>query len=577
MRDYKKLIQDILISKANVSKDIALEIVEESNENYDSDYSVVCFSLAKELKKSPQIIAEELKQYFINIPEIEYVENLSGYVNIYINKNILVKDIITEFNKNKEKFGISKEELDENNLKTILVEYSSPNIAKEFHIGHLKNTVIGAYLYRLNKFLGYNTIGINHLGDYGTQFGKLIEGYNLWKDEYDLSEDSIEKLAEIYVRINELCSNDESVLDKCRENFKKLEEGDKDIKEIWQHFVDLSLEEFNKIYRKLNVSFDEIRGESEYSDSMPMVLKELEKKNLVKDSMGAKIIDLEEEGLGIAIIQKSNESSIYLTRDIATIMYRINKYNFDECLYVVGSEQILHFRQLFKIAELMGINQKYIKGLKHVHYGLIRLVEGKMSSRKGTIVKVEGLLNDAIDKAYEKVKEKNIKEDIKNEEEIKDIASKVGIGAVIFSNLSTALNKEQIFDLDEILNYSGETGPYIQYNYVRIKNLFKDENIPNIEDIDINILIENKASYNILRKIYKFGDILKLSKSKNEPSILSNYILDLTKDFSNYYTENRILVEDKKEKSTKLYLSYIVSNIIKTTCDIMGIELPNKM
>lgn len=392
MKNYKKIIQDILIKKANINKDIALDIVEESNENFDSDYSVVCFKLAKDLKKSPIDIAEELKQFFINIPEIEYVRSVSGYINIYINKENLIKEVINEFEKNKENFGVTELEKKENSNKTILVEFSSPNIAKEFHIGHLKTTLIGAYLYRLNKFLGYNTISINHLGDYGTQFGKLIEGYNLWKEEYDLNNEPIKKLTEIYIRINDLCKKNESVLEKCRDNFKKLEDGDIQITKIWQYFVDISLKEFNKIYKKLNVHFDEIRGESAYSSKMLKVVVELEEKQLLTESQGAKIIDLEEEGLGIALIQKSNESSLYITRDIATIFYRIDKYDFDECLYIVASEQILHFRQLFRIVELMGIDEKYIKGLKHVPYGMVRLPSGKMSTREGNVIKVVDLL-----------------------------------------------------------------------------------------------------------------------------------------------------------------------------------------
>lgn len=507
MKNYRELIRNILIEKASLSKELANEIVEESNENFDSDYSIVCFKLAKEFKKSPLEIAEELKQLFIGISEISYVENISGYINIYLNKEILVNELINEFEQNRESFGINKEEKNNNSKKTILVEYSSPNIAKEFHIGHLKTTLIGAYLYRLNKYLGYNTIGINHLGDYGTQFGKLIEGYNLWKDEYDLNENPIEKLTEIYIRINELCNNDEEVLNKCRDNFKKLEEGEKEIVEIWQNFVDLSLKEFNKIYKKLNIKFDEIKGESTYSNDMIKVVQKLEEKGLIKISQGAKIVDLEKEGLGIALIQKSNESSLYITRDIATIFYRINKYDFDECLYIVASEQILHFRQLFRIVELMNIDKKYIKGLKHIPYGMVRLPSGKMSTREGNVIKVSDLLEDAVNKAYEKVIEKN-----KDDNESKEIANKVGIGAVVFSNLSTTLIKDQIFDLDEVLNYSGETGPYIQYNYVRIKNLFKENKIPNINDININILIENKDSYNILRKIYKFRRNIKIFK-----------------------------------------------------------------
>ena len=574
MKNYKKLLQDILINNANIEKEIALEIVEESNEKFDSDYSIVCFKLAKIFSKSPQIIAEELKQYFINIPEIEYVAVVSGYINISINKKDLIEEVLYEFNNRKDKYGISKEVEEKNKNKTILVEYSSPNIAKEFHIGHLKTTLIGAYLYRLNKFLGYNTIGINHLGDYGTQFGKLIEGYNLWKDEYDFNNNPIEKLTEIYVRINKLCSENEEALDKCRENFKKLEEGDENTRKIWEYFVNLSLNEFNKTYEKLNISFDEIRGESKYSELMSEVIKKLDDNNLLIESQGAKIVDLEKYDLGIAVIQKSNDSSLYITRDLATIFYRINKYDFDECLYVVGSEQILHFRQLFKIAELLGIDYKYLKGLKHIPYGMVRLPSGKMSTREGNVIKVEELLEEAIDRAYEIIDKKD---NIESNDERKDIARKVGIGAVVFNNISTTLIKDQVFDWKEVLNFSGETGPYIQYNYVRINNLFKEYNIPKLKDVNLDILFNNKESYKLIREIYKYGEILELSRNKDEPTILTQYILNLTKEFSNFYTDNRILVDDKNERDTKLYLSHMIACVIKNSCDIMGINLPDKM
>ncbi len=574
MKKYKEIIQNILIEKAKLNKDIVYTIVEESNEKFDSDFSVVCFPLAKELSKSPQIIAEELKPLFINIPEIEYVDIVSGYINIKINKKDLAKEVLNEFNSRKDKYGVDENEEKENLNKTILVEFSSPNIAKEFHIGHLKTTLIGAYLYRLNKFLGYNTVGINHLGDYGTQFGKLIEGYNLWKDEYNLDNEPIKELTKIYIRINELSKADNEVAERCRENFKKLEEGDPATLKIWELFVNLSLKEFEKTYKKLNIHFDEIRGESAYSKDIGGVINLLEEKHLLKDSEGAKIVDLEDEGLGIALIQKSNESSLYLTRDIATLLYRIEKYNFDESLYVVASEQIQYFKQLFKIAELLGLDKKYINGLKHIPYGMVRLPSGKMSTRVGNVITVEELLDEAVNRAHKIIEEKD---NIEDKEEKDDIANKVGIGAIVFSNISTTLIKDQVFDWNEVLNYSGETGPYIQYNYARISSLFKEYSIPQLEDIDINILIENVDSYNLLRKIYKYPYILKASREKDEPSILTNYILDLTKEFSNYYTENKILVEDEKERNTKLFLSSIIASIIKNACKIMGMELPQKM
>ena len=345
-----------------------------------------------------------------------------------------------KFDSQKEDYGKSK--IGEG--KTVIVEYSSPNIAKPFHIGHLKTTIIGNSLYKLYKFLGFKTIGINHLGDYGTQFAKLIEGYKRWGKEYDFSTDPIDKLADIYKRINSLCEEDENVLEECRATFKKLEDGDKYCTDLWNKFKDLSLEEFNKIYDLLGIKFDSIKGEAFYSDKMQEVIGLLEKSGKLIESQGAKVVDLEDQGINTpCIIQKANGSSIYATRDLAAILYRARTYDFDKCLYVVGEEQSLHFKQVFAVSKYLGLDEKYTNGLEHVSYGMIRLPEGKMSSRKGNFVKVKDLIDEAISKSKDIIKDRDI--------ENKDlIAKQVGVGAVIFEDLAESRTKNQVFDLKKL-------------------------------------------------------------------------------------------------------------------------------
>ncbi len=412
------------------------------------DYAFPCFHLAKELKKAPQQIANQIKENLTIDPVIfEKVEVLGGYLNFYINKRLLTKEVLQEIDKH-QAYGKSKE----GEGKTILIEYSSPNIAKPFHIGHLRNTVIGAALYNIYQYLGYHTIGINHLGDYGTQFGKLIEGYKRWGNEYELEEKPIEGLMDIYVRINALCEEKEEVLNACRENFKKLEQKDPYCITLWERFKNLSLKEFQKIYDILGIKFDASIGESFYFDKMDAIYQVLEKANILQESKGAKIVDLEDKGLGVCLIQKSNGSSIYMTRDLAAVRYRAQTYHFDKCLYVVAYEQALYFKQLFAIAQYLDIDDKCKQGLKHVQYGMTRLSTGKMSTREGNVIKVKDLLTEAMNRVEKIIQEKNPEMENRQEE-----AKKIGIGAVIFHNLANTIIKDQIFDWDTVLNFQGES------------------------------------------------------------------------------------------------------------------------
>ncbi len=568
MIDFKKIIGE-KIAKAIEMKASEITSYIEIPPNTDmGDYAFPCFKLAKELKKAPPLIANEIKEKLELDENIEKVEIIGGYLNFYINKLALTKNVLVEIDKAGNNYGSNNT----GNGKTILVEYSSPNIAKPFHIGHLRNTVIGAALYNIYKYLGYNTIGINHLGDYGTQFGKMIEGYKRWGKEYDLESNPIDECMKIYVRINNLCKEDENVLEICRENFKKIEEGDPYCVEVWNKFKDLSLKEFQKIYDLLGVKFDSLKGEAFYSDKMDEVVEKLETKGVLKDSEGAKIVDLEDKGLGVCMIKKSNGSTIYATRDLAAVLYRARTYNFDKCLYVVAYEQNLHFKQIFEVAKYLDIPEKCLKGLEHVAYGMVRLTTGKMSTREGTVVKVEELLNEAVDRVEKIIEEKNPNMQNKKEE-----AKKIGIGAVIFNNVCSTIIKDQVFDWNIALNFNGETGPYIQYVYVRTKSVLEKANyIPKIEEIDFNLL-QDKESLKVIRTLYNFEDVLMSIVQKNEPSILARYLIELSQNYSNFYNENKIIDEDKNLQNARVYLTKAVGTVLKTGANLLGIQMPDKM
>jgi len=569
MVDFKYEIARLISNAANIEADEIKGYIEVPADETKGDYAFPCFRLAKELKKAPQVIATELKDKInTKLEIINSIEVVGGYLNFYINPNILIEDTIKEVDSKKEEYGKSNI----GNGKNIVIDYSSPNIAKPFHIGHLRNTLIGHSLYNIYKFLGYNVISVNHLGDYGTQFGKMIEGYKLWENEYNIEENPIDELTKIYVRINDLCKEDESVLETCRDNFKKLEEGDSYCVETWNKFKELSLKEFNRIYDILGVKFDSLNGEAFYSDKMDEIVELLEKSGKLVESEGAKIIDLEEQKKGICMIKKSNDSTTYATRDLAAILYRTRTYDFDKCLYVVAYEQNLHFKQVFEVAKLLGIDEKYTNGLEHVPYGMVHLKTGKMSTREGNVMKVNDLLVEAISKVEKVIEEKNA--DMENK---KENAKKIGIGAIVFSNIGSTIIKDQVFDMDAILSFNGETGPYIQYTYVRTQSVLNNmDKLPNIQEVNVNQL-NNKEAIRIVKLIYNFQDVIIDATNKNEPSILARFLLDLSKAYSSFYNEYKIMSENKEEKNARIYLTYMTGLILKSGANLLGIEMPNKM
>lgn len=580
MLDIKKEISEqIAKTIENVEAKEIYTYIEIPKDTKNGDYSFPCFRLAKILKKAPQEIANGIKEKLeqngaMNSEILERVDIVGGYLNFYVSSKLFTKEVLEQISNNA-KFGVETED-EKNKEKNIVIDYSAPNIAKPFHIGHLRSTVIGAALYNIYKYLGYNVIGINHLGDYGTQFGKLIEGYKRWGEEYNVDLDPINELTKIYIRINNACKEDEQILQACRDNFKKLEDGDTYCVEIWKKFRELSLKEFQRVYDLLGSKFDSWNGEAFYSDKMQEVVDILEKSGKLEESQGAKIVNLEDQGINTpCIIVKSNGSSTYATRDLAAILYRARTYDFDKALYVTSYEQVLHFKQVFATAKYLGLDEKYLKGLEHVSFGMVLLPTGKMSTREGNIVKLEELLNESIDRAKEIIEQKNPQ--LENKE---DVAKKVGIGAIIFNDLSNSRVKDEVFDWNTILNFQGETGPYIQYTYVRTKSVLEKSGV-DINNILFDMVnldnLEDSYSQNIIKLLYDFHNVLVQVTEKSEPSILSRYLIDLAKAYSVFYNENRIMVDDSSLKNSRVYLTFAVGKVLKIGANLLGMDMPEKM
>ena len=569
MEKFKEEIAKIISNTIDLKLEFIESLIEIPKENGNGDYAFPCFRLAKELRKAPQIIAQEISEKIdINGTNIDKINVVGGYINFYINKKEYVKYVLANYS--------SQGEYGRSNIgkgKKVVIDYSAPNIAKPFHIGHLRNTVLGGALYNVYKYLGYDVKGLNYLGDYGTQFGKLIEGYKRWGEEYNIDEDPINGLTKIYIRINQLCKEDEAVLEDCRENFKKLEEGDKYCVELWERFKEVSIKEFKKIYDLLGSKFDSWDGEAFIAKKTDEVKELLEKSGKLVKSQGAQIVELEDVGIKTpCIIEKTNGSTTYAIRDLAAIIYRAKTFDYDKAIYVTTYEQTLHFKQVFAVAKYLGLDEKYTKGLEHVSYGMVLLPTGKMSTREGNTVKIEDLLKEAVQRAKEIISQKN-----ENLEEQEEIAKKVGLGAIIFSNLSTTRAKDIVFDWNTVLNFQGETGPYVQYTYVRTKSVLnKVETIPEIAEIDFEKLTD-QYSIDVIKLIARFNEILEMVIQKEEPAVLAHYLVDLAKAFSAFYNENKIIGTQEEVQNSRLYLTRAVSEVLKTGAELLGMQMPEKM
>ncbi len=566
MLNFKdKVIELITKEVDSLSKDEISSLIEVPPSYDMGDYAFPVFRLSKVFRKAPNLIAEELSAKFADSEYFEKIENKGPYINFFINKGKLVETVIEEVVSEGENFGSSK--IGEG--KTVIVEFSSPNIAKPFHIGHIRTTVIGNALYKIYKYLGFDTIAINHLGDYGTQFGMLISAYKKWGDREVIEADPINELLKLYVRFNAEAEEDEDLRDEARYWFKELENGNEEAYALWEWIREISLIEFDKVYKMLNIEFDSFAGESFYSDKMPRVIDELNEKGLMIESDGAYLVDLEEYGMPPALIKKSDGSTLYTTRDIAAGLYRKDTYDFYKNIYVVGSQQNLHFKQWFKVVELMGY--EWAKDCIHIPFGMVSLEDGTLSTRKGRVVFLEDVLNKAVESTLSIMEERN--PDLENKEEV---AKQVGIGAVVFQELFNQRIKDYVFSWDRTLSFDGETGPYVQYTHARANSILERANF-NIEDkVDYSILL-SEEEINIMRLVYNFPPVIIDAMEKNEPFFISRQVVEIAKAFNKFYNSSQIIVEDEEVKKARLMLTHIVKNTIKVGLGLLGIEAPNKM
>lgn len=569
MIDFKENIAQKISEVTKIDKEELKTYIEIPPNSDLGDYAFPCFKLAKSLRKAPPVIASEIKEAIkLDDGSIEKIEIVGGYLNIYINKASLAETVLKEVAEKQEKYGSSNIGMGKN----VVIDYSAPNIAKPFHIGHLRSTVIGGALYKIYNFLGYNSVGINYLGDWGLQFGKVMAGYDMWKDEYDFSQSEIQAILKIYVRFCQEEKEKPELTEIAREYFKRLEDGEEKEVETWKWIRRISLENYQKTYNLLNSKFDSYNGESYYNDKMDAVVDELREKGLLKESEGAQVVDLSEYDMPPCIIITSAGTTIYATRDLASLKDRINKYDFDKAIYVVGNEQRLHFKQVFKVLELMGYPE-YARKCEHVPFGLVVDKDGeKIGSRKGNSVFLEDILKEAIQKVEKIIDEKN-----PGLEDKEEVARKVGVGAIIFNDLSNSRIKDEIFDWDMLLNFQGETGPYIQYIYVRTRSLLEKAGyVPDLENINFSKLQEKEA-VETLKLLYRFNEFVTLAADKNEPSIISRYLIDVAQNFSTFYNEHKIITEDKTVQDARLALTYAVGTVLKSGVTLLGMEMPNKM
>ncbi len=532
------------------------------------DFAFPCFRLSKALRKSPNVIAEELATKILAKKSVlvENVVALSGYLNIFVNKKLFVETILKEVVLKKEKFGSS--EMGKN--RNIAIDYSSPNIAKPFHIGHLRSTVIGNALYNMYNFLGYHSVGINYLGDWGTQFGKLIVAYKKWGNKEEIEKSGIQELTKIYVKFHEEAEKDDSLNDEARAFFMKMQEGDEEALSLWKWFYGISMNEFERIYKILDISFDNYNGESFYNDKMGRVVNELKQKNLLIESDGAQIVDLEAFNMPPCLIIRRDGGTLYATRDIAAALYRKDTYDFEKCVYLTALDQNLHFSQFFKVIELMGY--EWAKNLVHVPFGLVSLETGKLSTRKGNVVLMEEILTEAIAKTRDIIEEKN--SGLPNKDEV---ARQVGIGAIKFNDLYNGRIKDVVFSWERMLNFEGETGPYVQYAHARACSILRKSGVENFDmEIDYSLL-DDESSVAVCKLFSQFAERVVDATNRHEPSVVARFSVDLAQAFNKFYYDNAILNGEEALKNARLVLVYAVKNVLDTSLGLLGIARPEQM
>ena len=566
MQDFKVAIANCLKEKI---EDLTLEeivaLIEVPPNKEMGDFAFPCFRLAKVFRKAPNMIAADLAESIEAKDEISKVMPLGGYVNFFVNKSQLAQNVIKDVLTKKENYGHS----DLGQGKAVVIDFSSPNIAKPFHIGHIRTTVIGNALYKIYDSQGYNVVRVNHLGDYGTQFGKLIVAFKLWGSKEAVEANPIPELLKLYIQFHDEAEKKPEMEDEARAWFTKLENGDEEAKALWQWFRDESLKEFARVYDLLDIEFDSYAGESFYSDKMDTVIDQIKEKGLLQESQGTNVVDLEEYNMPPALITKNDGSTLYMTRDLAAAIYRKNTYDFEKCIYVVGSQQALHFQQLFKVLELMGF--EWSKDLIHVPFGMVALEEGTMSTRKGRVVFLEDVLKQAIEKTKETVLSKN-----PNAKNVDEISKQVGVGAVVFQELSNSRVKDYTFSWERTLSFEGETGPYVQYTHARCCAVLRKANEEVTTDINYDLLSDGDAA-EVLKVIGSFNKSILSAMRRNEPHIVTRFVLDLAQAFNKFYHDNPILVEDEELRKARLALVAATRQTLENGLNILGMHAPERM
>ena len=561
--NHKQMVADTLSAVLpQLDIETIYSLLEKPKSSEMGDIAFPAFSLAKVERKAPQAIATDIVEK-LDTTGFEKVVATGPYVNFFLDKDAISHQVLTDVIAKKDQYG----QLNIGQGRNVTIDMSSPNIAKPFSVGHLRSTVIGDALANIHGKLGFNPIRINHLGDWGKQFGMLIVAYKLWGDKTAVEADPISELLKLYVRINAEAEEKPELDEEARQWFKKLEDGDQEALELWQWFRDESLVEFNRIYEKLDVHFDSFNGEAFYNDKMDEGIQILEEKGLLQESKGAQIVDLESYNLPPALIRKTDGATLYITRDIATAMYRKRTYDFVKSIYVVGQEQINHFKQLKAVLKEMGFD--WSDDMTHVTFGLVTKDKKKLSTRKGNIILLEPTLDEAILRALSQIEAKN--PNLENKEEV---AHAVGVGAVKFFDLKTDRDNGYDFDLEAMVSFEGETGPYVQYAYARIQSILRKANfVPSTEN---NYKLADAESWEIIKLIQNFSTVVERAGDKFDPSLIAKYAINLAQAFNKYYAHTRIL-DESPERDSRLALAYATGVVLKEALRLLGVKAPEKM
>lgn len=576
--DYKNDIANRIAKITGLEAQNVYNLIEIPPQTDMGDYAFPCFALAKVLRKAPPMIAAEL----VNSDELKAdylseVKNVGPYLNFYIDRGELAYSVLSQILSSGDAYGADSL----GDGKTAIIEFSSPNIAKPFHVGHAFTTILGNSLARIYEKLGYNVVRMNHLGDYGTQFGKLITAYRLWGDEKALEESPIDELLRIYVKFHEEEKNNPDLTTDARANFKRLEDGCDEEVALWKKFRDMSLVVFNKLYDRMGVTFDNYNGESFYSDKIPAVVDMLREKNLLEESEGAQVVMLDEFKAPPCIILKSDGTTIYASRDLAAAIYRYNEYKFDKNIYVVGIPQALHFKQVFSVLKKAGY--EFADNCEHVGFGLVKFKDGKFSTRDGNIVLLEDLLNEAVEKTYEVIVENNKNRGNElTEEEMREIAEKVGLGAVVYTYVKSGRERDIFFSWEEMLDFEGDTAPYLIYTYARTRSILRKAKASGLAPFDSGDkalkVLSSEEEYQLIRTLADFPESISKAANANEPFMISRQISTCARSFNRFYNNSSILNAETEElKRARLSLCECLCNTLKSGLNLLGIDVVERM